>query len=127
EADLGYEHPNTVKMVFKSDKNEDMYITGSSIGGGNILITDINGNRVEFSGDYPTILIKYIDQKGVISRISAILSTNDINIATMKVARENNIATMIVETDSIMSEDILKEIEKLTDILYIKGINPIMR
>ena len=100
EADLGYQHPNTVKIVFKFEDKEDIYIIGSSIGGGSILITDINGNKVEFSGDYPTIIIKYIDQKGVISRISSILSTSEINIATMKVTRENDIATMVVETDS---------------------------
>lgn len=127
EADLGYEHPNTVKIVFKFDEDEDIYITGSSIGGGSILITDINGNKVEFSGDYPTMLIKYIDQKGVISRISSILSTNEINIATMKVIRENNIATMVVETDSNINEEITKQIQHLSEILYIKGINPIQR
>ena len=127
EADLGYEHPNTVKIVFKFEEDEDIYITGSSIGGGNILITDINGNRVEFSGDYPTALIKYVDQKGVISKISAILSYNEINIATMKVVRDNNIATMIIETDSNIDEKVIKEIEKLDDILYIKGINPTTR
>src|SRR5690606_20420115 len=100
EADLGYQHPNTVKIVFKSKGKNDTYIVGSSIGGGNIIITDINGNNVEFSGDYPTLLIKYYDKKGVISRVSSILANNEINIATMKVTRENNIATMVIETDS---------------------------
>lgn len=127
EADLGYEHPNTVKIVFKFDKGEDIHITGSSIGGGNILITDINGNPVEFSGDYPTTLIKYLDQKGVISRITAILSENEINIATMKVVRENNIATMIMETDTNVDQEILDMVEVLDEIIYIKGINPIKR
>ena len=127
EADLGYEHPNTVKIVFKFDSGEDIHLTGSSIGGGNILITDINGNRVEFSGDYPTMLIKYIDQKGVISRISSILSLNEINIATMKVVRESNIATMIVEADSTIEKNVVDEIDQLEEVLYIKGINPIKR
>jgi L-serine dehydratase len=127
ESDLGYEHPNTVKIVFKFEKDEDIYITGSSVGGGSILITDINGNKVEFSGDYPTMLIKYIDQKGIISRISSILSLNEINIATMKVIRESNIATMVIETDSDINENIIEEIDRLDEILYIKGINPIKR
>lgn len=127
EADLGYQHPNTVKIVFKFEDDEDIYITGSSIGGGNIMITDINGNHVEFSGDYPTMLIKYIDQKGVISRISSILSINEINIATMKVIRESNIATMIVETDSIIDNKVITKIDELEEVLYIKGINPIKR
>ncbi|MBU5426057.1 L-serine ammonia-lyase, iron-sulfur-dependent subunit beta [Tissierella pigra] len=127
EADLGYQHPNTVKIVFEFEDKENIYIIGSSIGGGNILITDINGNKVEFSGDYPTMLIKYIDQKGVISRISSILSTNGINIATMKVTRESDIATMVVETDSEINKDIVNEMDTLDEIIYIKGINPIKR
>lgn len=127
EADLGYQHPNTVKIVFKFEDKEDIYIIGSSIGGGSILITDINGNKVEFSGDYPTIIIKYIDQKGVISRISSILSASEINIATMKVTRENDIATMVVETDSDINKKVVDEIDQLNEIIYIKGINPIKR
>ncbi len=127
EADLGYHHPNTVKIVFEFDKSEDIYIVGSSIGGGNILVTDINGNKVEFSGDYPTLLLKYKDQKGAISHISSILSIHEINIATMKVTREKNIATMVVETDSNIDSNVITEIEKLDEIIYIKGINPIER
>lgn len=127
EADLGYHHPNTVKIVFEFDQGEDVYIIGSSVGGGNILITDINGNKVEFSGDYPTLLLKYKDQKGVISRISSILASNEINIATMKVTRENNVATMVVEADSNIDKKVITDVEQLDEVIYIKGINPIER
>ena len=88
EEDLGYEHPNTVKILFKYPNKDDFYVTGSSIGGGNIIITDIDGNKVEFTGDKPTILLKYKDRKGVISEVSSIAVNNDLNIATMKVTRE---------------------------------------
>src|SRR5690606_37851602 len=67
EADLGYVHPNTVKIVFHYKYKEDFYVIGSSIGGGNVNIININGNEVSFTGDYPTILAKYKDRKGVIS------------------------------------------------------------
>lgn len=127
EADLGYVHPNTVKIVFHYKDKDDYYIIGSSIGGGNILITNINGNRVEFTGDYPTILIKYKDQKGSISRISSILSNEDINIATMKVSREGKIATMVMEIDSPIKDKIIDSISSLDEIIYITGINPIGR
>jgi L-serine dehydratase len=114
-------------MVFHYKDKENYYIVGSSIGGGNILITNINGNEVEFTGDYPTILIKYKDQKGSISRISSILSNEDINIATMKVSREGNIATMVMEIDNPIKEEIIDSISSLDEIIYITGINPIGR
>ncbi len=125
EADLGYQHPNTVKIVFKYENKEDAYVLGSSIGGGNILITDINGNLVEFGGDYPTLLIKYNDKKGMISHISSILSNSGLNIGSMKVIRENNIATMVMETDSDILDKVIDEINSIEDLIYIKAINPI--
>lgn len=125
ETDLGYAHPNTVKIVFENKYGDTFYVIGSSIGGGSILITDIDGNKVEFTGDLPTLLLKYKDKKGTISKISTILSSNDINIATMKVTRERDIATMVVETDTLANKDIIEEISKNKEIFYIKAINPI--
>ncbi|MBZ2174121.1 L-serine ammonia-lyase, iron-sulfur-dependent subunit beta [Schnuerera sp. xch1] len=127
EDDLGYVHPNTVKIVFQYKEKDNYYIIGSSIGGGNILITNINGNEVEFSGNYPTILVKYNDRKGSISRISSILSNNDINIATMKVSRKEKIATMLIELDSPIENKIINKISLLDEIIYITGINSIER
>ncbi len=127
EANLGYEHPNTVKIVFHYRDRDDYYIIGSSIGGGSILITNINGNKVKFSGDYPTILISYRDQKGSINRISSILSNQDINIATMAVSREGKIATMIMETDSPIKNGVIDSISALDEVVYVTGINSIRR
>ena len=127
ETDLGYEHPNTVKIVFHYKNKEDYYLIGSSIGGGNILITNLNGINIEFTGNYPTILIKYTDRKGSISRISSILSNEDINIATMKVSREGKIATMVMEIDSPIEDIIINKIKALDEIIYITGINLIGR
>lgn len=127
EEDLGYVHPNTVKIVFHYMNKDNYYIIGSSIGGGNVVITNINGTEVEFTGEYPTIIIKYIDKKGVINRISSILSNHDINIATMKVTRENKIATMITELDSPIEDGLIEKISSLSEITYITGINSIER
>lgn len=127
ETDLGYQHPNTVKMVFHYEDKDDFFLIGSSIGGGNILITNLDGDEIEFSGNYPTILIRYTDQKGSISRISSILSSEDINIGTMKVTREGKIATMVMEIDSPIKDIVIDKIAKLDEIIYITGINPIGR
>lgn len=126
EADLGYQHPNTVKIVFRfydCFDRDGFYLVGSSIGGGKIKITNINGNEVDFNGDYPTLLLKYIDKKGFVSLISSVLSKNEINIATMKVTRTNDIATMVIETDSAISEEVTDSIQKIGDFIYVKSIN----
>lgn len=127
ETDLGYVHPNTVKIVFHYKDQDDFYVIGSSTGGGSILITNINGNEITFSGDSPTILIKYNDIKGSISRISSILASKEINIATMKVSREGKIATMVIEIDSPIENQLLETITSLDEVVDITAINPIER
>lgn len=127
ETDLGYNHPNTVKILFKYSNREDFYVLGSSIGGGSIMISDINGNKVEFTGNNPTILLNYTDTKGIISQVSSILANNNMNIATMKVTREGEIATLICETDDFIQQSIIDEISKIKQISNIKYINPMTR
>ena len=129
EADLGYVHPNTAKIVFHRKNDVDFYITGSAIGGGSIIITNIDGNKVEFSGDLPTLLLKYIDKKGTISKVSTVLSKEGINIATMKVTREGKgkVATMILEADNKIDNSIIEKLKTVEDIIYIKTINPISK
>ncbi len=54
----------------------------------------------------PGFVFEYVDQKGVISKISSILAANDINIATMIVTRNENIATMKCEVEGVLDENI---------------------
>lgn len=123
EADLGYQHPNTVKIVFKYENNNDFYVLGSSIGGGSVVIYDINGDLIEFTGDYPTIVLKYYDKKGVIMNISSILSKGHHNIGKMNVARDDNIATMTLELDSSIYDDSIDKISSLEDVFYLRYID----
>lgn len=126
ETDLGYEHPNTVKIVFYMKDCSKIHITGSSIGGGNIVITNINGYNVEFSGVYPTLVIRHIDKKGIISKVTTVLAKHDINIATMKVNRKTKgkEASMIIETDHKINSIVIEELQNIKEIINVKAINP---
>ena len=127
-ADLGDVHPNTVRFIVTKDDGSVSMITGSSIGGGNILIFDIDGQAVEFTGERPTLLTRYRDLPGVISKISSILYEENINIANMRVYRneKGKMANMTLETDSIITEDAMNKIRKITEIDNVKFINPIV-
>lgn len=46
-------HPNTVRIKARSRAGRRSEILGCSIGGGSILITQINGTEVEFTGNTP--------------------------------------------------------------------------
>ena len=56
-----------------------------SIGGGQIMITEVDGNDMSITGDEFTLVVFHEDRPGAISLISQALSESDINIATMRV------------------------------------------
>lgn len=125
EADLGDVHPNTVKIVIHKNDGTDVQVTGSSIGGGSISIINIDGDDMEFSGEYPIIIIKHIDKKGMISKISFALAMGGINIATLKVGREvrGEIATTVIETDNNVPLNIANEISKIDSVISVRAVN----
>lgn len=126
ETDLGDCHENTVKIDFFKKNGETHSVTGSSIGGGNIMITDIDGFGVEITGMTPTLIIRQHDKKGVISSISTVLAKNDINIAVMKLKRKKrgDEATTIIEIDGDMSKEVIECLRGLDNIIEVKYINP---
>lgn len=127
ECDLGDEHPNTVKIIFYKNQMEICEVIGSSIGGGNIIITEIDGDKVEINGRYPTLFIKHTDKEGMISSVSSILAKKNINIASMKVSRKEKgkEASMIIETDSIVDDETLKLLMRINGISNVRFINPV--
>lgn len=127
EADLGDVHPNTVKIVIHKTDGTDVSVTGSSIGGGSVIVTEIDDDAMNFSGDYPVIIIKHLDKKGMISKISFALAMNNINIATLKVSRiiKGETATAVVETDTNISNTILDELSKIDGVLTVRAVNSI--
>ncbi|MDF2520888.1 MAG: L-serine dehydratase, iron-sulfur-dependent, beta subunit [Clostridia bacterium] len=124
EADLGEVHPNTVKIVLKYKGKTLLTIMGSSIGGGNIMINEIDGCSLEISGKYPVVIVKHRDVRGMVSRITGILAQSGVNIATLKVSRESKgeIATTIIETDNESPENTAAEILKIENVISVKKI-----
>jgi L-serine dehydratase len=62
-------------------------MTGSSLGAGRVLVTDIDGFPVEVTGNYHTILVVAEDVRGSIAAIATVLSAFALNVATLKVSR----------------------------------------
>ncbi|CAR43913.1 L-serine ammonia-lyase, iron-sulfur-dependent subunit beta [Streptococcus uberis] len=110
-------HPNTVKITVKKGE-KSMSITGISIGGGNIQVTELNGFSVSLSMNTPTLIIVHQDIPGMIAKVTDILSANDINIAQMNVTRESagEKAIMIIEVDSRNCQDAVNQIERIPNL-----------
>jgi L-serine dehydratase len=127
EADFGDEHPNTVKFLIKSYDDSVVEVMGSSIGGGNITITEVDGEKIEFTGEYPTLIIKHVDVPGIISKVTTIIYEAKINIGTMRVYRSSrgSAATMIFETDSVVPAGLVQKIADIGHINKIRVVSPI--
>ncbi|MGL6106424.1 ACT domain-containing protein [Romboutsia sp.] len=126
-VELGLVHPNTVNFEIEDINVEITIVVGSSIGGGSVIITEINGFNVQFTGEYYTIITPHKDVKGVISSVARILSDENINIATMVVSRntKGKEASMIVEIDSIASDNLIDKIKALEPMISVIKINPV--
>lgn len=105
-------HPNTARIIVEDAKGRTINMVGVSVGGGSIEIQEINGMEVSFGCDYPTVLIFHHDRPGMISKVTGILAERGINIAFMRVFRNSKWqnACMVIETDSIVDEEILERI-----------------
>lgn len=127
EYDLGDEHPNTVRFLIKCKDGKKSEVVGSSIGGGNIQISEVNGNKVEFTGIYPTVIISHKDVPGAVSKVTKLLYEDEVNIAFMKVFRSQRgkEATMVFEVDHEISNTILDKIKEIDEIKKVIVINPV--
>jgi L-serine dehydratase len=110
-------HPNTVKMLITGSSGKQSEVVGCSIGGGNIRVIQINGLSVEFSGEYPTLVIRHIDRPGVIAEVTSLMVEFNINIAFMRVFRQSrgHDAFMIIETDTDISRKVIAQVRSLGD------------
>lgn len=127
ESDLGDVHPNTVKIVFYKKDRKLADVAGSSIGGGSIVIINIDGDEVEFTGEYPVLIIRHKDKIGMISKITSAVASSGINIATLKVGRKlkGDVATTVVETDNKVPHQTVEIISSIDDVISVRAIEAI--
>jgi len=107
-------HPNTVRITLERGARRAV-VTGSSLGAGRVVVTDIDGYPVEITGNYHTIVLVAEDVKGSVARIATILAAHELNIATLKLTRKarGGDAFMVIEVDDVPGEDVRDEIRTL--------------
>ncbi|MDO5649024.1 MAG: L-serine ammonia-lyase, iron-sulfur-dependent subunit beta [Gallicola sp.] len=115
-------HANTVKIILTYEDGSVSEIVGASIGGGNILITNINGIKIEFNSKYPTILLKYKEQLGIIAKVSTYLSQHGYSIAGIETMREDNHMTLVIDLYDELSEEDQQAIENMEGFVYAKYV-----
>jgi L-serine dehydratase len=124
-VDLGAEyHPNSVKLEL-SDDSDKMTVIGSSIGGGNIEIVEVNGMEAGFGGEPNTLVILNQDKIGALVNITNTLSKFNLNIGAMKVSRDlkKKIALTWLEADSEIPDELVEALKKYPEIKWVRIVN----
>ena len=114
-------HPNTVEISIKYEDGSSLFVRGSSIGGGEVEITNINGTEISFSGRYNAVIIRQKDEPGVVAHIAHVFENHKINIAYMHVYRDGpgDDAYSIVEVDGDRNDDFTAELRSIPKILSV--------
>ncbi len=125
EEEMENVHENTVRMIFTMRDGSSNEVVGSSIGGGQIKITEINGFVTDMNLQLPTIVIEQYDKKGIVTEVSGILAEHGLNIANMKLVRRSkgDVACCIIETDDFIPEEIGKRIMESENVISVRVIN----
>lgn len=119
-------HPNTAQIIMEAEGVPQMKIQAHSIGGGRICVCKLDGIDVNFSGESCTLIIRNVDEPGRIMEVAAALSKAEINVATMQVFRDKRggTAVMVVETDQVIPQSAIDELESKLGIIRVKFLDP---
>lgn len=120
-ANLGFYHPNTVKVVAKG-ATRSLRLTASSLGGGKAEVQELDGLSVRFTGERPTLVFYHSDLKGFLAKVCAILNQSGYNLSRLNLERwsTGGRAITVVEVDEPIEPALLQalssDIQALTDI-----------
>ncbi len=118
-------HPNTVDMEVEGVSGRVLHVRGESLGGGKVRLTCINGVKVHFTGEFHALIVVQHDYPGVVAGVTSVLSRYGVNIAYLRVFREEKggLAYTIVESDEEISENAVEEMKKnpaIEDIMLVR-------
>ena len=118
-------YENTARITFVDEAGEEFFVEGASLGGGRILVTNINGLACELTATSPTVIVQQQDVKGVVSDVSTILAFNNINIGIMKVSRTSrgDKAFCVIECDDIIPQHVINELRQVNNVLSVVVVN----
>lgn len=121
KTELRGAHPNTVVLELVGGSGKTLQMRASSVGGGQILVNELDGIEVEFDGHFNTLVIHNQDEFGTIAEVTRLLSNYRINIANMRLSRhrKGGEALMVIETDQAVAPRLIEWIAAFPGILKV--------
>ena len=112
DSDTETPHPNTVDIQIEGEDGHRLLVRGESLGGGRVRITRLNEIDVEFTGEYSTLIVGHMDKTGTLAYITSRLANHKVNIAFVKLFREDkgSHAITVIESDDFLPFELRDEL-----------------
>lgn len=115
-------HPNAVEILF--DGENKMTVSGDSIGAGEVVIRKINEFNVKLTGKYNTLILVYKDKPGMISTVTSLIQSKNINIASLNCDRsaKGQEASMIISVDGHLDTGVVESVENIAEVYFVSYV-----
>jgi len=125
EIKLSKAHPNTAVLHLTGVNGSQCIVQGASVGGGNIVITKLNGMESAFNGEQDTLIVVHNDVPGMIALVSAELANLKVNIGSFKLYRPQKglEAVMTIELDSGIDKTAVNMLRGLSNVISVVYMN----
>jgi L-serine dehydratase len=124
--DLGEEaHPNSVKIEVASATRE-LSMTAASIGGGVIVISEIDGHQVDLRGSRTALVCWHTDRIGFLASLTSLFANSALNIATISTNRKSRggAALTVAEFDDAVATTIARDAAQLPEVRRVTLLPP---
>ena len=120
-------HPNTALIELASAEGKRLAVLGSSIGGGQVEVTRVDGMRVRITGLKRTLIVRHTDKPGLIACVTDVLAAGGANICDFALARQERggVAVMSIEVENQLDDDIAERIERLDGVERCTVLEPV--
>jgi len=125
KVDLGANaHPNSVRITYTFPHGEKLSVTGASIGGGNVVVREIDGFSTELNGELDTLIFWHMDRPGFLARVTGLLACVEANIAEIRTTRRtrNSEALSVIKIDAPLPQDCLSVLRKIPFVRHLIAV-----
>ena len=125
-GDIDGAHPNTARVALTDADGNRVSLLGSSIGGGNILVTEVNGMEVSITGQHTTLIVLHRDAPGI-AAVTEVMAEAGVNICNFRLSRQQKggDAVMTIEIDGSFGPELNQKIKVLPNVFSSTMLQPI--
>ena len=120
-------HPNTARIELWGEGGGRASMQGASVGGGNILVTRVNGLPAELDGAHAALIVVHVDAPGTIAAVTEEVSRAGANICNFRLARaaKGGTAVMTIEVDGALDNVLAARVRALVNVQAVTLLAPV--